>query len=181
MNEYDFSQQLVMSNGVATNSDVTNILLSSIPGAISIQRATLDDDRSGVDWWVERKCGRPLGVDAKVREKDWTAKGEDDLALETWSVVERRVQGWTRNHDKKTDYILWLWQDTGRWCLVPFTLLCAVFQTNWERWASQYKCCQQYTRDRDYHSECVFVPRRVVWSSIYQTFSGTPKDAGESP
>lgn len=174
---YSFSERLVFSNGVIQNARVENVLLQEIPGAKSIEKAGIADDRSGTDWWVTRSCGRPLSVDAKVRQVDYSARGQDDLALETWSVVERSKPGWTRDETKKTDYILWLWTDTGRWCLVPFVMLCGVMRRKWEQWRKFFKVSKQRTPLADggcYHSECVFVPRREVWKEIYTTYSGNP-------
>jgi len=174
--EYGFSDRLVMSTGHAASSDVRSVLLESIPGALSASPSAKENDRLGVDWWVEMTGARHLAVDAKVREQDWAAThpDEDDLALETWSVVEKNIVGWTRDVAKRCDYVLWLWADTGRYCLVPFPMLCRVFTDNWQRWSLEYKVRRQMTTGhfRDYHSECVFVPRREVWAEIYRTFGG---------
>lgn len=145
-----------------------------IPGACKAFSAHEANDRNGTDWWVEHRSGRFLSIDCKVREVDWAATHprEDDLALETWSVVEKRVVGWTRNGNKRSDYILWLWMDTGRWCLVPFPMLCRVMELYWQRWVHYYKTRQQFTKARNYHSECVFVPRREVWAKIYSAYAG---------
>lgn len=178
--EYDFNERLAFSDGYAESVSVESICLAQIPGAVSVDRAASSDDRNGTDWWVKRDSIRPLSIDAKVRSVDWAAKPvpQDDLALETWSVVEHQTIGWTRNSQKTTDYILWLWTDTGRWCLVSFPMLCVVMQSMWQEWSTQYKVRQQATRRNDgsrYHSECVFVPRREVWKQIYLRFSGVPQ------
>ena len=89
-------------------------------------------------------------------------------------IKEKRVVGWTRDAKKRTDYVLWFWQDTKRWCLIPFPMLCGVFSDKWQEWASMYKTRKQYTPGRDYHSECVFVPRKEVWAAIYRKYSGVP-------
>ena len=174
--EYGFDEQLVFSQGVAENASVEAILLANLPGACQVIPAHQSNDMNGTDWWVETRSGSFLSVDAKIRRTDWSAKGADDLALESWSVVEKNVVGWTRNTKKRTDYVLWLWKDTGRWCLVPFQMLCLVFEGNWQEWAQRYKTSRQLTsRDgwRDsYHSECIFVPRREVWAEIYRHFGG---------
>jgi hypothetical protein len=174
--EYDFNERMQMSDGVAALSDVASILMCQIPGAVSVRRAASVNDKQGVDWWVELSSARHIAVDAKVRQSDWAASHpeEDDLALETWSVVEKHIQGWTRDTEKRCDYVLWLWADTGRFCLVPFPMLCRVFGQKWDTWRNQYKTRKQFTRrgDSGYHSECVFVPRRVVWASIYRQFGG---------
>jgi hypothetical protein len=90
-------------------------------------------------------------------------------------VIERRKIGWTRDPSKRTDFVLWHWQDTGRWCLVPFPMLCKVFGEFCPAWASPgsgYRRARQFTPDGRYHSECVFVPRQVVWDAILERFGG---------
>ena len=175
--EYGFNERLRMSSGVAAAATVRDVLLMQVPGALNIVPAASANDRLGVDWWVEMRGARHLAVDAKIRERDWAADNphEDDLALETWSVVENGVPGWTRDPDKRCDYILWIWRDTGRFCLIPFPMLCAVFSTHWQRWRGLYKTRQQFTPrpGGGYHSECVFVPRREVWAEIYRQFGGS--------
>lgn len=174
MSEYRFDERLKMSCGHAQSSDVAAILMAEIPGALAVTKANGDNDRNGTDWWIEHCSGRHLSVDAKVREEDYAPRGKDDLAIETWSNVERGVIGWTRNETKRTDYVLWLWIDTKRWCLVPFAMLCRVTKELWSVWLSQHQTARQYTPTTHggYHSECVFVPRRTVWAEIYKRFSG---------
>jgi hypothetical protein len=169
-----FKQQLAMSHGVSASNSIADILLANLPGAIRIEKATLAEDRSGVDWWANMLNGDRVGIDCKVRSEDYSVKGKDDLALESWSVVERKIVGWSRDPNKRTDYILWLWTDTGRWCLVPFPMLCKVFGDKWESWRRTFKVARQRT-DQRYQSECIFVPRHELWREIYQVFSGNPK------
>lgn len=169
---YTFADQQRMSTGLVRRASIAQVLCAEIPGATGVRIAKERDDRAGTDYWVDRRNGRALSVDAKVRATDWATRGKDDLALETWSVVERKVPGWTVNADKQTDYILWLWSDTGRWCLVPFPMLCAVTKARLRLWAKAYETAMQYTPDGGYHSECVFVPRKVVWREIYLRYGG---------
>lgn len=172
---YGFGERLEMSHGQVSGASVESILLANIPGAVSVHPAHESNDRKGTDWWVEMRSGAHVSVDAKVRAEDWLSRGKDDLALETWSVIEARKIGWTRDASKRADYILWLWKDTGRWCLVPFQMLCGVFARQWEGWIKDYQTSRQHTPDHGgYHSECVFVPRRVLWAEIYKQFGGTP-------
>lgn len=172
--EFDFAERLSMSAGNSASRNLEVILVSEIPGAVSATPAAQVNDRQGVDWWVEMSTARHLAVDCKVRATDWAAThpDEDDLALETFSVVEKGIAGWTRDANKRCDYILWLWTDTGRFCLLPFPMLCKVFSANWEQWRAKYKTRRQFTTGRNYHSECVFVPRKVVWAEIYRRFGG---------
>jgi len=174
-NEYDFDTQMAMSNGVHEVASVESIILKHIPGSLSVKRAAAINDRSGTDYWIEMQ-GRHLSVDAKVRYEDWWASHpkEDDLALETWSVVDKKI-GWTRDTNKQTDYVLWLWKDTKRFCLLPFPCLCAVFIANWEKWRNDcgFKVKEQFTHSYNggWRSECVFVPRRLIWAEIYKRYS----------
>ena len=175
--EYDFDKCLRMSAGVAASADVRAILLHEIPGAVNVVPASPINDRQGVDWWIEHCTARFLAVDAKVREEDWAAShpGEDDLALETFSVVEKGVEGWTRDYTKRCDYVLWLWKNSRRFCLVPFPMLCHVFCQKWEEWSRKYKKRRQRTMRPGctcYHSECVFVPRHDVWAAMYREYGG---------
>jgi hypothetical protein len=180
---FTFAGRMAMSTGVATNEGIADILLRNIPGAVDAVRATTDEDRQGTDWWVEcigHVQRRRVSVDVKARSEDYLRKsGKDDLALETWSVLNE-TPGWTRDPRKRTDYILWFWQDTGRWCLLPFAMLCAVFSELWETWKARYQTAvqttyRQHSASAGWQSECVYVPRKVVWRAIYDRFGGEPK------
>lgn len=173
--EYEFNERVKFSQGVAHDASIETIVLANVPGACKVIPAHKQNDRNGTDWWVEMQGGHWLSIDAKIRATDWAARDpdpKDDLALETFSVVEKQVIGWTRNPQKRTDYVLWYWVDTGRWCLISFPMLCQVFTDKWRQWTRQYQTARQFTPDRGYHSECVFVPRHEVWKQIYLRFGG---------
>lgn len=183
-----FEETLQFSQGIRKGADVRDILLCQIPGAVSVRQANMADDRSGTDWWVSLSNGQDISVDLKARREDWAAHAvnpKDDLALETYSVIESDIPGWTRDPFKRTDYILWHWEDTGRWCLIPFRMLCRIFELNWQEWRRQFPTYRQRTIWRSgrgcYHSECVFVPRREVWRELYRHFSGSPKSPTPRP
>lgn len=176
--EYGFQDRLVFSQGIAEKNDIAEILLGHIPDAASIERSQLSDDRNGTDYWVYRNSGtRPISVDVKRRDLDPVEKGwGDDVALETWSDVDRQKVGWTLDDTKETDYVMWLWEPTSRWMLVPFVMLRAVFEENKEAWTSVHKVSKQLS-DKDgryWFSECVFVPRKDIWTAIYRRYGGAP-------
>jgi hypothetical protein len=171
---------MAMSQGHAVGKSVGEILIANIPGAVNAMPAHSSNDRSGTDWWVEHRASKHLSVDCKVRKEDWTIKPrpQDDLALESYSVIEKKIVGWTRDKAKRTDYVLWLWTETGRWCLLPFPMLCAVFTREWENWRSQFQTATQKTpraNGAGYHSECIYVPRKVVWAHMYRQYGGLLK------
>lgn len=174
-NNFNFDRQLNMSNDSEIADKIKRILLYKIPGSVNVTPASTINDRQGVDFWVEMNTAKHLAVDVKIRDKDFSLKGQkyDDLALETWSVMGSKV-GWTRDPDKKCDFVLWYWIETGRFYLVPFLLLCNAFSKHWQAWLKEYKKDEQ-TTEKDgskYESQCVFVPRAVVTRAIYQCCNG---------
>jgi hypothetical protein len=169
---FGFQTQLVMSTGTAANATIGAILMDVIPGSLRAIQALPVNDRQGVDWWIEMDSGERIAVDCKIREDDPLPKyNKDDLALETWSVVEKKIAGWSLDTTKRTDYVFWLWKDTGRWCIVPFMLLVRAFTNKKDEWARTFRVARQNTDGR-YHSECIFVSRRELWAEIYRQASG---------
>ena len=160
-----------MSEGATDTNNIGDIILSCFPHAVKVEKATVSDDKNGTDYWVTLLSEDRMSVDTKVREKDF---GQEDVALETWSVIGKQV-GWTRDIHKRTDYILFLWLSSRRWMLVPFPMLCHVFCKHWEVWGQRYKTSTQTTKNpngSNWKSECVFVPKKEVWNEIYKTFGG---------
>lgn len=178
---YGFQEELDFSNGFAPDpDDVLPFLKYRIPNFKRVRKAPVVNDRTGIDYYVERFHLPSLAFDLKLRREDWTRKdpefAKDDLALETFSVVENGKVGWTRDPNKAADYILWFWRDSGRFFIVPFPALCYVFQKMWVQWREQYGAVQQYTTDGSgWHSECVFVPREVVMEYINRWSNGQTK------
>jgi len=168
--EYSFQDRLGLSTGVSESVPVSRILLSAIPGAVSVEKADLGDDKNGVDYWVYRERARPVAVDIKVRETDPLAEwNKDDLALEIWGNVKERRIGWTADTSKETDYVLWYFESTRRWVMMPFIPLCAVFRDNLATWQAEYKVATQSSGS--WKSQCVFVPRQEIWSAIIDRYS----------
>lgn len=191
---YSFTDQVASSQDAETNSFIRQKLLDIVPGAIRVEKANLPDDKDGTDWWVHiLRRPAPLSFDCKVREEDCRKYNKDDLALETWAAMHPALdepvdnpqkfvgdkRGWTLDVSKRTDFVLWLWKDTKRWCVFPFIPLLHRFIKNQHVWTAEYgPPKRQYTPydpetgRGDYHSECIFVPRLVVWRSIYNVYGG---------
>ena len=167
---FGFKQQLTMSNGVISSMDVPSLLMDQIPGALGVRKADTADDKQGTDYFVDHSRGVPVSIDIKARDIDpIDTYKSDDLALETWSVM-RSKRVWTWDNSKRTDYILWLFAPTKRYCLVPFHPLQSAFIKNARAWCKEYKRVAQ--PNHGYRSECVFVPRNVVWRAIYEVSNG---------
>jgi hypothetical protein len=193
--KYGFKQQLEWSDGHADQEDVERVLLNRIPAATKVTKADKKNDRQGTDYWVERSNALPpLSVDRKVRDEDFSVhinpklRG-DDLALETWSVmpgtggsVDGQV-GWTRDISKRTDYVLWYWRDTARFCLVPFAPLCFVFGKTWREWSLRFKRRVQTSTGeggRQWNSECVYVDRNAVFDAMQRWMCNVVRGPGSA-
>ncbi len=183
-----FQEMLLMSNSECGN--IQRILMEVIPSILSVEKSTLEEDKKGTDYWAILPNGDKLSIDCKIRAEDCVDKwGADDLALEDWSIVPEEDWkftedpdypdpnitekiGWTLDANKRTDYILWFWKDSKRWCMIPFIQLCFVFREHWYIWKYTYKDAYQQQRGSRYYSHCIFVPRDVVLGAIYDHFGG---------
>src|SRR3990167_2660526 len=98
---FDFQQQLRMSSGYAVSRNVEDIIKRVISGVVGVHKAALSNDKNGVDYWAETSTGQHLAIDVKIRATDFFKFGKDDLALETWSDIEKKRVGWTLDANKK--------------------------------------------------------------------------------
>jgi hypothetical protein len=176
----EFADDLFWSvgSGAASALEVLNNPVN-FPDVVGVVQTNERDDRSGVDFWVQLGNGCRVGVDLKLRRPDWAAdelNPKDDLTLETWSVVDKRIPGWTRDPQKKCDYILFFWPDTGRWCMIPFRPLLSVFLEHWRDWRKIYETNVSINSRGSlrWRSEAVFVPRCVVLGLIEERYGGAP-------
>ncbi len=171
--DYSFQGKLVIATGVAASPEITEILRNNLPGIEQVEKAHVSDDKMGVDYWAYRKGLPPLGVDCKIRDIDpmQFKIPADDLALETWSVMGVKI-GWTADTKKRSDYILWFFRPTKRWVLLPFPMLQVVFVMNKEKWFKEYRHERQSTNNGQWESECIFVPRKIIWRALYERFGG---------
>ena len=127
----NFYEKLSYSLGHQQTVDC-NILRSHIPKCIGVEKTSVDIDRTGVDYIATLQGGTKIFIDAKTRtpgcSRYW--KGEPELAIETWSVVEKKIPGWTFNEKSDVDYILYTFpkEDYAGYFFIPFQLLlCRVF------------------------------------------------------
>lgn len=177
-------ERLDFSNGHAPDPDsVFPFLKHRIPNFLRIHRTGGVNDRTGTDYVVERSGLHSIAIDLKLRDEDFSVKPPkfaDDLALETYSVIEKNIIGWTRDSSKTADYILWFWKDTGRFFIVPFPPLCCVFQRYWQQWRTEYgpPVLQRTEGYRCWHSECIFAPRLVVVEAVGRWYNGQAKATG---
>ncbi|GAG80286.1 unnamed protein product, partial [marine sediment metagenome] len=167
------------------NTTATKYLEKYFTNASAITKSIqLKDEKKGIDFFVCMNSGKKIKVDAKFREKGasiWWKNGEEELALEIWSIkpktyynftnlTSKQQLGWTLDDSKETDYILYVFNeaDSKNIFIFDFELLKNALQAHGREWIKQYKHVQQRTNAGAYTwvSEVVFVPISVVQNAI---------------
>lgn len=160
----DFFEDLDRSNNDEVAEKIKQKLKEHFKADDVIKNERAGDDL-GIDYFVI-KNGRTINVDAKVR--DVAFADYEDVAIETWSNVENQKIGWSRDDNKLTDYVIWLWTD-GECKVVDFRLLCNVVKKNWEQWIQEKQTARQKTNGL-YTSECVFVSIKELDDLLFDEF-----------
>ncbi|MDQ8184080.1 hypothetical protein [Pelagicoccus sp. SDUM812002] len=112
--EEDLSQSLLDTHRLP----LVKILRGLFPGLVNLQTSVTDrEDISGTDALIRLRDNQHLKTDLKFRSLDPRRFGNDDLAVETWSVFEKKIPGY---FGKQTDYLVWIFKDTHRAVAVPF-------------------------------------------------------------
>lgn len=182
MREYEFEDKLAYSKGIARATAKETIKALFGESCVSVDEATMEQERVGIDWVVTLRRGAKVNVDNKLREPGCSKYWHNglDLALEIWSVVpgsctrdpKVKATGWTLDEKKQTDYTLHTFDpsDTHLVYLLPFQLLRKAFVANFGAWTKKYpRHIQHNTRKEDgskYWSQCVFVPVEVIIAAI---------------
>lgn len=172
MGEFNFEKQLNESLTPDIFEKVEAFLLETFTDAKRIHAAHPDNDKSGADLWIERAGKNFLAVDLKTRKKDCKTYGNDDVALESWSVIasatNKQKIGWTIDPLKITDLVVFMWLDTDRMTAIWFKYLFAAFITHKDEWMDAYQVDKQSTTtpNNKWESECVFVPRSVIQGAL---------------
>ena len=177
MGQYNFEKQLAISKGLASEREKIAIM-QMIPGCIEVLTTTIQEDKTGIDYFAVLRGGRKIAIDAKRREKGcskWWKNGPE-LALETYSVMPTKGNaaktGWTLDESKKTELVLFSYDinDTNICFLESFQILRTAFRKYCKKWKGLYKVDRQRTIDERgnvlWESECVFVPYLIVQTAI---------------
>jgi hypothetical protein len=163
---WDFRERLNFSQGVVIGEAITSHLMASIPGSVGARPATVNEDRSGTDLWIDREGLPPVSVDFKHRSFCPIVKlKSDDACIETCSVFQDNVRkkiGWTLDASKRTDLIVYTWpaKEGTRFWILWFPFLCRAATLNWERWCYVYT--ERPAQNNDYQTLNVFVPRTEI-------------------
>ena len=157
----NFYEKLSYSLGHQQTVDC-NILRSHIPKCI------------GVDYIATLQGGTKIFIDAKTRtpgcSRYW--KDEPELAIETWSVVEKKIPGWTFNEKSDVDYILYTFpkEDYAGYFFIPFQLLRSASIRCYPDWRKRFP--KHYQRNNGYTSEAMFIPADVILAEVRNEMYG---------
>lgn len=178
----DFYQCLEYSLGSRQEFDIS-LLISHIPDCVSVEKTDVETDKSGIDYIATLRDGSQVTIDAKTRKAGATRywkHGEPELALERYSVVEKKIVGWLLK-DSKThpDYILYTFdrRDTDKYYFIPYLLLRKVAYRNGRIWRDTYGLTKQ--PNHGYYSDAIFVPASVVLKAVYATMCGQIPEYGD--
>jgi len=183
---FDFDEQMAVSEQPKVRALIERALRRRFPDLLAIHKAHDENDKRGIDYFLEFKNGRMEALDVKVRTKDFARHGDAcNVALETIANSATGKPGWTFDGDKLTDWVLFLWLDTERDDLVHFRQLRAAASANVTAWLAARRVAKQTTKTArgSYSAESLFVSPRDMWSGIYRLFSyaGNPADTPRSP
>jgi len=184
---YGFQERLKFSQGVRMETD-TETIKSMLPGCVSVEKASADLDKRGVDYIATLRGGAEVYIDAKTRQgKMWSRhfdRNDPEVAIEKWSVCpggkynipeERAKTGWTLDESKITDMILYTWDEaTDKAYLVPFQTLRTAARLYWCRWERIYKLYRQesHKQGRQWESEAMFIPVSMVLKAMNDVMQG---------
>lgn len=110
----DFNADLARSQTPAIHAAIWKAISAREPEALAIYPAHPENDRIGVDYWVEYPNGRMEGLDVKIRSKDYLHKDPRTAFIELVANTRTGKLGWTVDPTKRTEKVLFYYADTDR-------------------------------------------------------------------
>jgi hypothetical protein len=168
----DFHADLAMSNHPAVVEGVIAAIKRCFPEALNVTQAHTENDRLGIDYWLEFPGGRMETLDAKIRKQDYSlpvrGNGRDDrtACIELLSNVGTKKPGWTVDTAKRTDWILFFYIESGKGFLYNARQLRAAVIRYLPELRTTGKPGNQSTGG--YQSESLFVSHRELSVCIYR-------------
>lgn len=190
---HDFRERLSFSEGVGLNADILEHIRQAIPSATHWEKATMQADKNGTDYWLFRSHDLPpLSFDMKNRDYCPIQKfGTDDACIEicsqfyrnragadgywrgkTWIRGKRHNVGWTFDITKRTDWIVYTWpQAEGRrFWILPFPFLCQAARLHLNQWLARYP--ERPAENNGYETLNIFPLRTEISSAMRELMSG---------
>jgi hypothetical protein len=171
---FNFAKQLAMSETDHVHELVERAVRQRLPELLNIHRAHAENDKQGIDFWLEFPNGCMEKLDVKIRAKDYATPEEpENICLEIVANTTTNKPGWTKDMTKLTDWVLFLWLDTGRSDLVHARQLRSAANGNMPSWQATKRTSAQVTETRtgSYASTSLFVSSHDIWAAIFRLFS----------
>lgn len=166
-----FTDDLAMSERPEVVSAIKLACHRYWPELLGIHKAHLENDKLGVDFWLEFPNGRMEGLDAKIRRPDFSLHGDDRIAcLELLANTTTRKTGWTIDPAKRSDWIMFHYIESGRSIFYNARELRAAVI----RFLPDLKLTGKPSTQRTggYESTSLFVSHRDLWAAIYRHAHG---------
>ena len=163
---HNFKAQLAASQTPEVDAMVRKVMFEMFAGELLAMYASHpENDRLGSDYILEFRGGKIEHLDVKVRTKDYYPKPNTPIEYQTGNK-----DGWAIDTSKITDWVLFLWLDTGRSSLHNGRMLRIVARKNQDKWKAS---CQQSTQQGDdgYSSSCLYLADRDLWAAEYMHFA----------
>lgn len=153
MGRNNFREDLQMSYESCQLAIDEKTLKNYFKFAESVEKTESDEDKTGIDYYVNLRGGKKIGVDVKTRRRG-TAKywknGCPELVIELWSQAyssrfdERNKIGWTIDYKKRCQYIMYKFdaEECDKVFIFPFEqLLITTYKymqgMGWKIWTAQ--------------------------------------------
>lgn len=166
---HDFERSLAISKANEDAPWWASIYEKAFPKHLSAVSVKSDGwaQRGGIDRVITLASGKAITVDEKVRTEDWP-----DIALETWSDLERKSPGWMQK-DLACDFIAYAFVPSQRCYLLPFVTLRRAWLTSGGDWIRMAKAKEGGFRfidakNRGYTTRSIAVPIPELLSAVAQ-------------
>lgn len=113
----DFHVDLARSQTPALYAAVWKAISKCFPEALALIPSHTENDKLGVDYWIEFAGGKMEALDVKIRSRDYFSTDNRTACLELIANTNSGKLGWPIDPTKRTDWILFYYADTGRYVL----------------------------------------------------------------
>lgn len=174
---HDFDTDFKFSSTTAADELVRRACHRLVADCCGVTRATPDDDRRGIDYWVSTSHGR-VGLDLKLRRKDYgAARSSIDCVVE---LDSHGTGGWLLKAGG-AQLILFACQDSHRVALFDAKKLRTAVLLNVSRWLADGRAREiDTTSQRDgkhWNSRAIIVNAELLTQAIERLDDGDWLDA----
>lgn len=174
---HDFDSDFHFSSTTAADALVRRACHRLVADCCGVSRATPDEDRRGIDYWISTPHGR-IGLDLKLRRKDFaTSKSSIDCVVE---LDSHGTGGWLLKAGG-AQLILFACQDSHRVALFDAKKLRTAVLLNVSRWLADGRAREIDTTSqregKQWNSRAIIVSADLLTKAIERLDDGDWLDA----